>query len=136
MLAGPAMPVHEITSKPGATVSATVGTSGKSGQRVLPVTANARNSPDFTRELIGPVVAAMKSTSPVSTPVIAGASPRYGTCRNLVLVWLPSSSPVVCRIEPTPAEPYFNSLGLFLASSTSCLMVLKRESAFTAIMNG
>ena len=39
-------------------------------------------------------------------------------------------------IEPVPAEPYFNSPGLAFASSRSCLMVLKRESAFTAIMNG
>jgi hypothetical protein len=42
----------------------------------LLVTASARNSPDFTRGLIGPVVAAMKSISPVSSAVIAGASPR------------------------------------------------------------
>ena len=61
---GPAMPVQEITSKPGMVASSTVGTSGKSRQRVLPVTASARNSPDFTRALIGPVVAAMKSMSP------------------------------------------------------------------------
>ena len=100
------------------------------------MTASARNSPDFRRALTGPVVEAMKSTSPVSTPVSAGASPRYGTCRNLVLVWLPISSTVVCRIDPTPAEPYFSSPGLDFASSTSCFMVLKRESAFTQIMNG
>jgi len=36
---------QEITSKPGETVSSMVGTSGKSGQRVLPVTARARTRP-------------------------------------------------------------------------------------------
>jgi hypothetical protein len=103
--AGPASPVHEMTSNPGMPSSSTVGTSGKSRHRLLPVTASARNSPERMRGLIGPEVAAMKSISPCSRPVMAGASPRYGTCRNLVLVSLAISSTVVCKIEPTPAEP-------------------------------
>ena len=74
--AGPASPVHEMTSNPGMASSATVGTSRKSRQRVLPVTASARNSPERMRALIGPDVAAMKSMSPCRRPVMAGASPR------------------------------------------------------------
>ena len=61
---GPASPVHEMTSNPAMPYSATVGTSGKSRQRALPVTARARNSPERMRALIGPEVAAMKSISP------------------------------------------------------------------------
>ena len=49
----------------------------KAGEfRALAVTASARNSPERTRWLIGPDVAAMKSISPCRRPVMAGASPR------------------------------------------------------------
>src|SRR5215472_5127462 len=50
-------------------------------------------------------------------------------CRNFVLVSLPMSSTVVCRIEPTPAEPYFRTPGFLRASSISCVSVEARVLA-------
>ncbi len=115
------MPVHEITSKPGATVSAMVGTSGKSGQRVLPVTASARNSPDFSAradrtggggdevDVAGQHAGDRGRLAAIQH--VQGLILRSG-CRA-VRPWCAGSS----RRLP---EPYFNSPGLFLASSISC----------------
>ena len=75
------------------------------GQRVRLLTASPRNSPERMRSPMVPAVAAIKSVSPVSRPVMEGASPRYGTCWNLTLAILPSNSTVMCKVEPTPADP-------------------------------
>ena len=47
MFGGPAIPVQEMTSKPGMPASSTVGTSGSGGTRSRPVTASRRTRPEL-----------------------------------------------------------------------------------------
>ena len=73
--AGARIPNHPITSKPGSTVSATVGTSGNAVERCLDVTARARSLPDLTWPIDPETVSKTKSISPPMSAVSAGPDP-------------------------------------------------------------
>jgi len=109
--------------------SATVGTSGKSRQRVLPVTARARNSPERMRALIGPEVCRDEIDIALKE---AGNGRRFAAIGNVQKLCLGLAAHQlnggVEGIEPTPAEPYFRTPGFLRASSISCSSVWKRES--------
>src|SRR5712672_3346792 len=72
---GTARPAKVLTSKPG-TNSATVGTSGSNGARVLAVTASARNLPALTYSMAEGKVGQTACPCPPSRSVSASDSPR------------------------------------------------------------
>ena len=134
--AGAAMPVQEITSKSCRPCSATVGISGRSLHRAVPVTESARTAPERTCGMARAAVATTKSTSPLSRPVTAGASPRYGTERNCTPVSRASSSVVMWEMEPFPAVPELTLPGAARALAMRSVKDLSRESRRTQIMKG
>lgn len=73
--AGAARPNHDCTSKPGKPDSATVGTSGSSGERCALVMAMARNRPACTCGRAEGVLSNIDCTWPPSRSVMAGALP-------------------------------------------------------------
>jgi len=81
---GVAAGTHHITqvkaSKPGSTVSATVGVSGRAGTRRPVVTASAFRPPWRIWPMAEARSTKLMSTRPARTSVSAGAEPRKGTC--------------------------------------------------------
>ena len=73
--AGPKMPYHEVTSKPGSPVSATVGTSGSAGERVAVVTASGRSLPALMCGSTGVMVSNDIRIWPPSRSVASGPLP-------------------------------------------------------------
>src|ERR1700761_7844384 len=79
VFAGASSPNQPAISKPGTPDSLTVGTSGIDGTRCSEATASSRSLPPSDMDLAdgGPVN--IRSTTPATTSVIAGAVPRYET---------------------------------------------------------
>ena len=74
MPAGPNSPIQLLTSNPG-TDSATVGTSGKAGERAVPSTASERSFAARTCGSTVGMVAKIIDVCPPSRSVIAGTLP-------------------------------------------------------------
>jgi hypothetical protein len=117
-------PIHAIISKPGETVSATVGTSFRAGQRSDEVIASARMLPPLILPNTTVPGVTMASTVLPSSPVTAAESPRNGTCKTLIPVAAANSSMPMCCPVPTPAVPMVNVPGFAFPASTKSLMVL------------
>ena len=98
--------------------------------------ASARTAPERTCGMARAAVATTKSTSPMSRPVTAGASPRYGTERNCTAVSRASSSVVMWEMEPFPAVPELTLPGAARALAMRSVKDLSRESRRTQIMKG
>jgi hypothetical protein len=75
VLAGAKSPYHCTTSKPGTPLSAIVGSSGKSGDRFLPVTARPRSLPDLMCPLAATRLGNIIWVVPASVSVTAGPDP-------------------------------------------------------------
>src|SRR5262245_15944690 len=74
--AGATIPYCSTTSKPGRAASATVGTSGKAGERLALVTASARTLPSRTSPIADGSDDMYMATWPPSRSVSAGPVPR------------------------------------------------------------
>src|SRR4029453_15419183 len=94
------------------TVAARVGTSGKSGDRAVEVTASARKDPARICWRIEGILSKITWTWPPSRSVIAGAAPRYGTCCIFVPVIAMNISPDRCTEVPLPDDAKFTLPGL------------------------
>ena len=105
-------------------MSATVGRSGSSAERVAVVTASARTLPPLMCGIDAAVVSNMSCTWPPIRSVIAPAAPRYGTCTMSTPAVSLNSSPAMWMPVPTPAEAKFSLPGLALACAISSGMVL------------
>src|SRR5262249_27235993 len=73
--AGAAIPYQPVTSKPGRPLSATVGTSGASCERLVEVTASARSLPEAARGIALTAGANIMRICPLRRSVIAGTAP-------------------------------------------------------------
>ena len=78
--AGATRPDQPAAAKPGATVSATVGTSGSSFERWAEVMASTRARPPFTWPSAAARESIISGTFPAGRSAMAGPLPRYGTC--------------------------------------------------------
>ena len=85
-------------------VSATVGTSGALGSRVLPVTAMGLSLPDLMWGMDENNGSISSGTRPAITSVYAGPLPLYGMCSMSMPVMFLSSSPVRCMELPLPGD--------------------------------
>jgi hypothetical protein len=70
------MPIQLMELKPGATDSASVGTSGSAPTRLSPVTASARSLPAFKWPLASSTVMKDSCTWPAIRSLMAGPPPR------------------------------------------------------------
>src|SRR4029453_17255589 len=100
---GAPRPHTALASYPG-TNSLTLGKSGKTPERDVVVTANARNVPARMWAIDALVVWKVACTWPAIKSVKAGGEPRYGTCSMLTPAIILNSSPVTWLGDPTPAE--------------------------------
>jgi hypothetical protein len=113
------MPYHDVTSKPGKPLSATVGTSGNWGLRVEPAMASATSLPLFTCCRMVEMPANIICTLPPSKSFTAGAMPLYGTWTVLMPASKLRSSPAKCAPLPSPGEAKLSLSGFALAYAIS-----------------
>src|SRR5262245_48538610 len=73
---------------------------------------------------------------PPITSIIDGPPPLNGTCSMSTPASSLNSSPPRCWNEPTPADAYWTSPGLDLASATSSLIEFTGRVGFTATTFG
>ena len=89
---GATSPMKPSTSTPSMPTSASVGTSGSAGRRVVPVVASGRSLPASNSGIAGPASAKVIAVCPEITAVTSSAPPLNGMCWNFAPVfWLNSS---------------------------------------------
>jgi hypothetical protein len=99
------MPVNVSASAPWTPSSPSVGTSGRSGERLRVVISNAFMRPSRMCEMEAVSWSIMPFTWLPRTSVIAGPLPLYGTCRASTPAADFSISEARCTIVPLPEEP-------------------------------
>src|SRR4029453_15257097 len=117
--AGASTPNHDEASKPGNPASATVGTSGSAGARVLEVTASARSLPALICGSDGGRLSNISCTWPLRRSAKAGALPLYGTCVICTPAITLKSSPDRWIDVPLPDDAKLSFPGLALAQAMS-----------------
>src|SRR5262245_18272712 len=111
---GTLMPKNALASYPG-TLSATVGTSGKAGERCAVVTPSGRSLPAWMCGSDDGMLSNMTCTVPLIMSVSAGAEPRYGTWLSSTPVLILNSSPDKCTDVSFPDDAQLILPGLALA---------------------
>src|SRR5712671_6679284 len=101
-----------------------VGTSGRIGLRVLPVTASARSVPPLICAAADATVLNPIGLCPPTIADTDGPAPLYGTCTRSRPSDCRICSPARCACVPAPGDAKLNLPGLALTSSTSSLTVL------------
>ena len=91
--AGANRPAHESMSKPLTPASSIVGSSGKSAERLIRVSASARSVPALTCGIPVERSANIIETRPASTSLSAGGTLLYGTCSMSISAHCLSVSP-------------------------------------------
>src|SRR6187431_2565201 len=81
-----------------------VGTSGRVGQRLAPVTAIGRKRLLRISGIAPAMPAKASSVSPAEVATIAAGEPLYGTCRMLALAMYLKSSPAICVALARPDD--------------------------------
>ncbi len=102
--AGANTPYHVDISSPGKPASASVGTSGSSGERLGVITASGRSLPPLIWPIDDDVVSNISCALPAMRSRCAWLLPLYGMCVICTPAAALNASPARCCVLPAPDD--------------------------------